>query len=269
MGPAVRRLAVSCFLLAVLVLQAESSHMHESEQPLVFRQPLGAVIIDPGHGGRDPGAVGTVSGEDGTARQLTEKEVNLDIALRLQEKLGEMIPDVEIHMLREDDTYLSLYRRVQTANSTAAREGTSRLFVSIHANAAHSSLARGFEIWVYRGRKTGRFVEPAVSDPEIVRMTDRVDASLHQELHETTDLLAESVLQAMKEGIGEEIPSRGIKERDYYVIRHTMMPAVLVEAGFLTHPEEVLLLDCPEFRGNIAEAVAEGIYAYADQLESR
>lgn len=268
MGSAVRILLICLLPLLLAAGRMSASPVQDAYAwSMPFQKPLGAVIIDPGHGGSDPGAIGMVPGEDGGQRQLTEKEVNLDISFRLQEKLSQLLPDIEIHLLRDDDTYLSLYRRVQRANSVIPPEGTSRIFVSIHANAAHSPTARGFELWVYRGRKTGRFIEPAVNEPDVVKLTEQLNEELHRELQQTTDLLSASMADTLKEHIGGDIPPRGIKERDFYVIRHTLMPAVLVEAGFLTHPEEVLLLDDPDFRTRIADAIAQGIVYYSQQME--
>ncbi len=232
-----------------------------------FSQPVGAVIIDPGHGGRDPGAVGRWQDDQGTVHTVLEKDVNLSVALMLRDILQQQADHLDVHMLREDDRYLTLYRRVQLANAVNAPTGTSKIFISIHANAAESSAARGFEVWVYRGKRTENFIAPTVEDPALEALVSALNASLQWELQQSTEKLAESMIRSLDEGIGDRSPSRGIKHEEFYVIRHTLMPSVLIEAGFLSHPQEAALLTDPGYQKEIALAVAEAVMAYDQRLQ--
>lgn len=175
------------------------------------------VTIDPGHGGRDPGAVG-IGG-------LRETDVVLDISRQVASRLEQQ--GVQVVMTRQDDREVDLAPRVQVAN----RAG-SNLFVSIHANAI--SLSRpdvnGLETYYYSSN----------------------GERLAQVIHDT-------VLQMTG------VPDRRVRFARFYVLRHTTMPAVLVEVGFVTGAEDARRLNDPAFRTQMAEAIAAGILRYVQQ----
>lgn len=176
------------------------------------------VIIDPGHGGFDPGAVGP-SG-------LTEKEVALDISLKLYDFISDRVDDVVL--TRTEDKFISLRERVRMANQK--EEG---VFVSIHANASTRSNSEGTET----------FIAPNSGTPSLILARD-----IHKEL---------------VAGIG--LTNRGIKRDNFYVIRNTEMPAVLVEVAFLSNPHEESLLSTDRFRQDAAEAIGRGIIKYFEE----
>ncbi|MDY6784402.1 MAG: N-acetylmuramoyl-L-alanine amidase [Cyanobacteriota bacterium] len=166
------------------------------------------IMVDPGHGGRDPGAVG-VNG-------LREKDVILPISRDVERLLEQQ--GVNVTMTRSNDNFVSLGGRTTAANRTGAD-----LFVSIHANAASSSSARGVETFYYA---TGRELAQSIQS-SIIRRTG--------------------------------MTNRGVKRANFYVLRNTSMPAVLVEVGFVTNSSDAAKLSSPAFRRQMAEAIAEGI----------
>ncbi|XFA73049.1 N-acetylmuramoyl-L-alanine amidase [Thermosynechococcaceae cyanobacterium Okahandja] len=171
------------------------------------------IAVDPGHGGRDPGAVG-IGG-------LREADVTLDISRYLARSLGQQ--GVQAVLTRDDDRELDLAPRVARAEQVRARA-----FVSIHANAL--SLARpdvnGLETYYY---STG--------------------LPLAQAIHR-------AILQRVN------VRDRGIRQARFYVLRHTTMPAVLVEVGYVTGREDAANLRQPAYRQRMATAIAEGIMTY-------
>ncbi|PSB16470.1 N-acetylmuramoyl-L-alanine amidase [filamentous cyanobacterium CCP2] len=175
------------------------------------------ITIDPGHGGRDPGAVG-IGG-------IREAEIVLDISRQVAALLEEQ--GVQVVMTRQDDREVGLEPRVQLAN----RAG-SNLFVSIHANAI--SLSRpdvnGLETYYYSS----------------------AGERLAQVIHDT-------VLQMTG------VPDRQVRFARFYVLRHTSMPAVLVEVGFVTGDQDSRRLADPDFRTSMAEAITAGILRYVQQ----
>jgi N-acetylmuramoyl-L-alanine amidase len=173
-----------------------------------------AIVIDPGHGGRDPGAVG-IGG-------LQEKDVVLDIS----EKVAQILEQngVTVVMTRQDDRTLDLAPRTQLANRVNAD-----LFVSIHANAVAGKRpeVNGLETFYYSsGRELAGYIQ-------------------------------NSMIQSFN-----TMPNRGVKQARFYVLRHTRMPAVLVETGFVTGRDDSRILADPAQRSRMAEAIARGILNY-------
>lgn len=177
------------------------------------------IVLDAGHGGFDPGAIGT-SG-------LKEKVVNLDITRKTKELL--VNSGYNVLLTRKKDNFISLKERVRLANRKDAR-----LFVSIHCNSS-----RGFS------RGTEAFLAPAKTGDSLP--------------------LAESI---HKELINElELKDRGIKKENFYVIKYTEMPAVLVEIAFLSNPHEESLLGNKLFRERVASAIKKGILNYMQKFK--
>ncbi|MEL6927746.1 MAG: N-acetylmuramoyl-L-alanine amidase [Cyanobacteria bacterium J06600_6] len=174
------------------------------------------IIIDPGHGGEDPGTVG-IGG-------FREKDVVLPISLDVAEILRKQ--DIDVVMTRDTDNFISLQGRTDLANDIDAD-----LFVSIHANAINLSRpdVNGLETYYY---KSGR-------------------------------RLAEVIHWSILNGV--EIDNRGIRRARFYVLRHSTMPAVLVEVGFLTGEVDARRLKDPDHRRRMAEAIARGIVEYIKQ----
>lgn len=112
--------------------------------PVSYR--VGAILIDPGHGGKDPGALGKTKVK-GKAVQIQEKDIVLTVAKDLYNRLSKSWPDKKIMLTRSDDRYISLEDRVEIANSVNLGEHEAILYVSIHANAAFNKTSSGFEVW--------------------------------------------------------------------------------------------------------------------------
>lgn len=197
---------------------------------------LPTIVVDAGHGGRDEGA---------RAGGLVEKELSLDLANRVDQKL--QVLGFKTLMTRRTDTYLSLPERAAIANQVEFS-----IFVSLHCNNSSNSSAAGIETY-FASEKV--LPEPEFSfvgffaKPERVGVTDRGE--------NLAGYVQASLLNRTEAG------NRGIKARPLYVVRHTRAPAVLVEAGFLSNPFEARLLAAPEYRERLAGAIAEGVAEYA------
>lgn len=215
------------------------------------------LVIDPGHGGKDPGAVG-VGG-------LQEKEVTLAIALALADLLRrEGVWDVKL--TRDRDRTVSLEERTAIANAFGAD-----LFVSIHANASPNREARGVETY-YLDRASDRAArrlaarENAGAEVAAAEMEHILaDVVLHSKLRDSRRL-AEAVqgalvghLSAARRGVRD----LGVKRGPFYVLTGAFMPSVLVEVAFLSHPEEARWLRDPTFQRQTAAALAQGLGAFA------
>ncbi len=168
------------------------------------------IVIDPGHGGYDTGAIGF---------GLQEKNINLDIALRLR---GMLANTADISLTRSSDIFVSLSERAAFANRMGAD-----LFVSLHVNAGGGT---GFESFIYNY---------AMAETIFVRET------IHKSIADFYIL--------------NGFPDRGMKKAEFAVLKQTLMPAVLLENLFIDNQKDAAKLREPEFLGRIAGAVAEGI----------
>ncbi len=225
---------------------------------------LRSVVIDPGHGGTETGAIGSTG--------LQEKDVVLDVASRLARMLRDQA-GLDVYLTRESDQLLPLASRTALANHQRAD-----LFISLHANASTSRGARGSETY---------FLSVDATDDEarnLAALENRVsaeaerqavaDAGLEMILWDMaqTEYLVES--SRLAERIQEELnnllntPNRGIKQAPFRVLEGATMPAVLVEMAFITNPEEELLLLTESFRQRIATALYRSVLAFKRDYET-
>jgi N-acetylmuramoyl-L-alanine amidase len=216
------------------------------------------IVIDAGHGGRDPGAIGRTG--------LKEKDVNLDIAKRLGNILKEQ--GVEIIFTRKGDNFISLTERAETANMSGAD-----LFISIHSNSSRARSLNGFEVYCVstdesdsrRGYKTAQetllnldkacFASDSLELKAI--LWDMIYTSSRAESVE----LSKGLCKTIKNNLGVKI--LGVKDANFQVLRLVYMPAVLIETGFLSNLGEESKLKNSYYRETIAESISEALCAFA------
>jgi N-acetylmuramoyl-L-alanine amidase len=219
------------------------------------------IVIDPGHGGHDPGATG---------KGVTEAAVVLDVALRLEKLLAE-VEGVEVILTRRTDDYLSLQERTAIAN----REGAD-LFLSIHVNANSSVHASGIETYFLNFATTSSAAavaarENASSGQTMAALPDVLKAiALHNKLDESRDF-ATFVQRSMVERLraaNRNVRDLGVKQAPFVVLVGASMPSVLTEISFLTNAQEVRLLRGTAYRQRIAEALFDAIRKYQGSLKA-
>jgi len=221
---------------------------------------VGRIVVDAGHGGRDPGASGP---------GYSESALTLDIALRL-EKLLAKEPGVEVVLTRRTDDYVALQERTAIAN----REGAD-LFVSIHANASRNRTARGVESYLLNFASTPDAAavaarENASSTLTMSHLNDLVkQIALNSKLDESRDLAGQvqNALVRKLRTSNKGLRDLGVKQAPFVVLVGAAMPSVLVEVAFLTHREEGRLLATGGYRQRIAESLLEGIRRYLRTLK--
>jgi N-acetylmuramoyl-L-alanine amidase len=216
------------------------------------RRPM--VVIDPGHGGSNPGARGDVAG-------LREKQLTLALANQVATRLRDH--GIDVAMTRTDDRTLTLRQRVEVADRIPAD-----LFISIHANASPLRTQRGYETYILTTKGVdidGRALRsdpttprPGV-DPDVALVLDDVERGAAQ--WEAADLAAR-VQRALRDRRGSE-GDRGVRQDAHHVLLGATMPGVLVEVGFIDHPIEGKQLAEPGVQAQLAAAIAEAI---EDQL---
>jgi N-acetylmuramoyl-L-alanine amidase len=221
------------------------------------------IVIDAGHGGRDPGAISKTG--------LKEKNVNLDIARRLSRLLAD--GGIKVILTRNSDTFISLAKRIDIANNSGAD-----LFVSIHTNANSAKSLNGFEVYYVssdvndsnRAYSTAKEAAIILDNPSFAGYSLDLKATLwdmiytHSRAEAIT--LANSICRAV--GSGADIRMIGVKAGQYYVLKGVRIPAVLIEVGFLSNRNEENLLKTGFHRQKIAESIAAGILDYAVSAET-
>ena len=238
----------------VSTLKEVFTRLHENE---TSRFRIAAIVIDPGHGGRDPGAVGTLS-ENGRNIQVFEKDIVLKVAQTLRDQLTQAYPDKRIIITRDSDIYRTLEYRSDIANAVSVRENEAVIFISIHANAARNNEARGYEVWhITSGQRR------SLLDPSLYNYSSDIMAILNAMMEEefTTEsiLLADSILNSFEQVFGNTLPSRGRKANDWFVVRNSRMPAVLVELGFVSNRQDALLMTSDEGLQKLTQSLYTGI----------
>jgi N-acetylmuramoyl-L-alanine amidase len=219
------------------------------------------IVIDPGHGGHDPGA--QVTG-------LNEADLVLDVALRLESLLQER-SDVEVILTRRTNVYISLEERTAIANRFGAD-----LFLSIHANASRNAAARGVETYFLNfasnpeaeavaARENAGSSRTMSSLPEIVKAI-----ALNNKLDESRDL-ASIVQSSMYENlrkVNRQTKNLGVKQAPFMVLVGATMPSVLAEISFMTNRQEAALLRSQKYRQDVAEALLSGVMRYQGSLKT-
>jgi N-acetylmuramoyl-L-alanine amidase len=221
------------------------------------------IVIDPGHGGHDTGTIGP--------HGLLEKDLCLDVALRLGKEIQQKLPGAEIVYTRQDDTFIPLEERTRIANDAKAD-----LFISIHANSSHDESARGVETY---------YLNFSTSD-ESMEVAARENAASQQSLHDLQDIIkkiarndkieeskefAGDVQQSLARKLQSTSPAvrdRGVKQAPFVVLIGADMPSILAEISFVSNPTDEKLLKTVPRRQQIADGLFHGITTYLDSLNS-
>jgi len=235
-------------------LKTSFTRLQENDSS-VFR--ITTIIIDPGHGGRDSGAIGnrTVNGRN---MQVFEKDIVLKVSLALRDMLKQTYPDKQILMTRETDIYRTLDYRSDMANAVNVGDKEAIIFISIHANAAANQNARGYEIWHITSNHRRNLLDPSMHgySADILAIYNSL---LQEEFTTESILLADSILQGFGEIFGNTLPSRDRKANDWFVVRNSHMPAVLVELGFLSNRQDMELMTSDDGLQKFSRSLYNGI----------
>jgi N-acetylmuramoyl-L-alanine amidase len=236
------------------------------------KQPTGhtlkTVVIDAGHGGKDPGAIGKAMG-------IKEKDLVLDICLRLGKLIKERFPDVKVLYTRDKDVFINLYDRAKLANNNNAD-----LFISIHANATDGTAAFGTETWVLGLTRTD--AQKAVADKENSTIYLEDDGGNQ---YKDFDLSADAIIaRSLMLGVylqhsislagviqrgfkSKGRNDRGVKQGPFIVLFTATVPAVLVELGFLSNPAEEKYMSSDAGKKELSESLFESFVEYKSQID--
>ncbi len=227
--------------------------------PATFRLAVRRIVVDPGHGGNDPGAM---------TRGMREKDLTLDIARRLNAALK--AAGFEVVMTREGDETVSLHQRAQAAN-----DAHGDLFLSIHVNSIPTPVRRGVETYVLGTTSDPRVeklagTENSGSGYSLADFRRLLEGVLLDVRHDESRRFGQTVQNHMFATLrrsNPELEDRSVKQAPFVVLVGTEMPGVLAEVSCLSNPEDTLLLKDGNYRQTIAEALASGVRDYAASRE--
>jgi N-acetylmuramoyl-L-alanine amidase len=225
------------------------------------------IVIDPGHGGKDAGAIG-VNG-------VKEKDVNLGIALKLGKLIEKNIKDVEVVYTRKTDKFIELYKRGKIAN-----EVNGKLFISLHCNSTprKPTDANGFEVYLLRPGRTKEAVDIAERENSVIKYED--NPQRYEKLTDENFILvsmAHSAYMKYSEKFSDilnkqfskdlNIDSRGVKQAGFYVLVGAAMPSVLIETGFLSNRNDAKFLSSSRGQQKIAESIYLAIKKFKEEYD--
>jgi N-acetylmuramoyl-L-alanine amidase len=224
---------------------------------------IGRIVIDAGHGGHDTGTIGPTG--------LMEKDLCLDVALRLGKIIQQKLPGADIVFTRSDDTFIPLEDRTRIAN-----EAKADLFISIHANSSPDHGARGIETYYLnmKGSPEAMAVaarENSVSQQGIHDLEEVVKKIARTEKIDESRELAEDVQDSLSKRIqkaAKPVKNRGVRKAPFVVLIGADMPSILTEISFLSNPADEQLLKKPEYRQRVAEGLYQGVSDYLQSMNS-
>jgi N-acetylmuramoyl-L-alanine amidase len=228
------------------------------------------IVIDPGHGGKDPGAIGTIS---------REKDINLAIALKTGEYIKQYIKDATVIFTRKGDTTVDLVDRPKIANKANAD-----LFISIHTNWANSKKVMGAETYIMGTAKDQANLEVAMKENEVMLREDDYSTKYEGFDPKSSEsyimfTLTQKVFQEQSTGLASKVQTefrervnrndRDVKQAGFWVLYNTKMPSILIETGFITNPTEEKYLNSREGQDYIASSIFRACRDYLNEIDSK
>jgi N-acetylmuramoyl-L-alanine amidase len=224
---------------------------------------IGRIVIDAGHGGHDTGTIGPTG--------LMEKDLCLDVALRLGKIIQQRLPGADVVFTRSDDTFIPLEERTHIAN-----EAKADMFISIHANSSQDTGARGIETYYLNLRGSAEAMEVAArenatDDQGIHELQDLVKQIARTEKIDESKEFAEDVQDSLSKRIqktARTVKNRGVRKAPFVVLIGADMPSILTEISFLSNAADEKMLKQPEYRQHVAEGIYQGVASYLQSLNS-
>jgi len=232
------------------------------------RWELDVIVIDPGHGGKDNGALGVT--------RVKEKDITLGVGLKLGALIEKHLKRVKVIYTRKDDSFVELHRRGQIAN-----EADGKLFISIHCNSLRRkpSPTRGFEVYLLRPGRTEEAIEIAERENAVIQLEEGYEdrykeltdenfilVTMARSAHvKASEVFADIAQQEMEDHL--TIPNRGVRQAGFLVLVGAAMPNVLVETAYLSNRDDERFLKSESGQKKIAEALLKAVTRYKEEYE--
>ena len=241
----------------------DSEEFFNQKSDLPFK--VGAILIDAGHGGKDPGALKTykINGKNVT---IQEKDITLKVAKMLAERLKAAYPGKQIILTRDKDVFLTLGERTDIANSVKVGENEAVLFISVHVNSSLNKTSSGYEVWYLSpGYRRNVLDKSAVDGDE--NLFPILNSMLEEEYTTESIMIAKFIMDGLQAQIGKESKARGIRAEEWFVVKNSNMPAVLIELGFVSNEKEALLLNDEKYLKKATLGIYNGVAAFITHFE--
>src|ERR1700719_1585164 len=262
----------------VATLKVSKTSKSGLDQPAIAPQPthdgqftltralglkIGRIVVDAGHGGHDTGTIGPTG--------LMEKDLCLDVALRLGKIIKQRLPGAEVVFTRSDDSFIPLEERTAIAN-----EAHADLFISIHANSSQDHGARGIETYYLNLKGSPEAMEVAARENAVANvgihdLEDLVKKIARNEKIDESKEFAEDIQTSLSQRVqkgNKTVKNRGVRKAPFVVLIGADMPSILTEISFLSNPADEQLLKQPENRQRVAEGLYQGVASYLQSLNS-
>jgi N-acetylmuramoyl-L-alanine amidase len=241
----------------------QPTHDGQSTLTRALGLKIGRIVIDAGHGGHDTGTIGPTG--------LMEKDLCLDVALRLSKIIKQRLPGAEVVLTRSDDSFIPLEERTAIAN-----EAHADLFISIHANSSQDHGARGIETYYLNLKGSPEAMEVAARENAVANvgihdLEDLVKKIARNEKIDESREFAEDIQASLSQRVqkaNKTIKNRGVRKAPFVVLIGADMPSILTEISFLSNPADEQLLKQPENRQRVAEGLYQGVASYLQSLNS-
>jgi len=251
------------------VIQIKNTFNRYAQEDL-SRFRIAAIIIDPGHGGRDPGASWEYNIQ-GKILKSVEKDITLKVSRQLHATLRSAYPDKQVFITRTGDTNPTKDARVNLANSVPLAQNEAAIYISIHANSSLNRNARGYEVWYLNPSYRREVIDKSKYEESSNELRKEVlpilNSMMEEELTTESIILANSILKSLGEAVGNKLPSRGLKAEEWFVVRNAHMPSVLVELGFVSNETDALLMSDDAYLKNLSDALYKGIADFVTFFE--
>lgn len=240
----------------------DAQTMFKENNSTMFK--VGAILIDAGHGGKDPGALKTykINGKNVTVQ---EKDVNLKVAKLLGERLKSAYPDKQIILTRDKDIFLTLQERTEIANNVKVKENEAVLFISVHVNSSLNKTSSGYEVWYLSPGYRRTVLDKSSTDDS--SLFPILNSMLEEEYTTESIMIAKFIMDGLQSQIGDQSKARGIKAEEWFVVKNSNMPSVLIELGFVSNEKEALLLNNDTYLKKAALGIYNGIAAFITHFE--
>ena len=267
-----------------LIMQPENSDLLitlRTEEPLTEQESekkklddqkkdwrIHTIVIDPGHGGKDPGAVGY--------GKLYEKSIVLPVALKLGKEIKKRLPGTKIVYTRDTDVFIPLWKRTKIAN-----EKNGKLFISLHCNSSTNKKVRGFETYFLSADKDSKARDVVLKENESISFESSKDQKRYEGVNfvlatmaqnafiKYSQYLASTVQKSLLNKLSSlDMKGRGVKQGPFWVMVGATMPNILVEMGYISNKYEAKLLQRNTTQTKLATAICDGLVKYKNDFES-
>lgn len=237
--------------------------------PSAAQKQLSTIVIDPGHGGKDPGALGKL---------CKEKDIVLDVSLRLGKMINDSLPEVKTIYTRSTDVFIPLSERSNIANKNGAD-----LFISVHANWVKNNSIKGAETFVLGLHRSKENLEVAQKENSVITFEDdytnkyegfdptQPESYIIFELMQNTYLEQSITMAADVQNafVGVGRGNRGVKQAGFLVLRQSSMPSVLIELGFLSNAQEEKYMMSDEGKDELTHSIFKAFKTYKEQYDGK